>query len=51
MGTPQQGALLLEWPTRYHALLLALMVQGKGTTDPVGLRAAMHAAIESGRIK
>lgn len=45
-----QAALCLEWPAQHEVLLLTLLVQGQGTTDPVGLRAAMHHAIESGRL-
>jgi hypothetical protein len=50
MGTPQQGALALTWEARHELLLLTLLVQGQGTVDPIGLRAVMHQAIESGRI-
>lgn len=49
-GSGMQGTLALEWPARYAGLYMQLLVQGQGTTDPVGLRAAMHDALESGRL-
>jgi hypothetical protein len=49
--TPDQLALLLAGiPPRFELLLGVVILQGQGTTDPIGLRAAMRDAIESGRV-
>lgn len=48
---PDQLALLLAGiPPRFELMFGVLILQGQGTTDPIGLRAALRDAIESGRV-
>jgi hypothetical protein len=53
-ATPQSGMqcslFTHELPFRLELMFHQLIIDGRGTTDPVGLRAALCRAVESGAV-